>query len=432
MLKFVFLLFLMPSFSSANDFGGNSLGGKFASQVNTSAARVDDETAPFTNPAGIAKLNVDSLSSGASSYSALKAQKDNENQISTSSSTSHVAYIQSLSNYNIGWLAYTLASEFNQKTESKRYKNSEGYDSYSYTASRDQQEVNMYILGIAPKKANWGIAFNIYDINYEFQTSRGQHSYFKTDYIKRTWSNSYMSTHFKVKLISLSIGLQKRYNNFAFGIKAESPAYIISNDSHQTVDMMYVTPYLQNDSYILANNVDTDLEIKDNTFIPENFTLGVAYLTKNYEFEFNLYIKSAAKNHHLLPEKEMISYTWFTQTDTYNTQSPESSEDSSDYSKAIVLPSVGVQFSSTKDEQYGLGLSYAKNNNKDDTGVNTVTLATGYAKRFKNFLGTYALVYKKDFDTGQNVVYDYEKEEDVKTDLSKDSLSLVFGGSYFF
>lgn len=425
------LLISLNSYS--NGFGGNSLGGKYSSQVSASVARVDDETSSFTNPAGLGKINNESISSGASSYSALKAQQAKDSDVTTSSSTSHVAYIQSLNNYNIGWLVYTIGNEEKLNRESQRYNNSEGYDSYSYASSKESSEANIYILGISPKESKWGMAFNLYDINFQYTSSRGEHTYQKTDYIKRRWTSTYSEMQFKMKLISLSFGYQGKYKNINFGLKIETPTYILSNDSHQTYNFLAVSPYLQNDSYVYATNVDSKLEVEGKTFMPESITLGLAYINKKFQYEFNLFIKAASVSHELNTEDDMMSYNWTSLTDTYNTEAIVDDDDGSyEYLKAQLIPSFGIQYNSTEKEQYGLGFKYIKSTNKDDSGTNTVNISTGYAKKYKNFLGSYSIIYTKDFDTGQNTIYDYEKGKQVKTNLSKDSLSLTFGGSYFF
>lgn len=428
----VLCLLSMANISFANSFGFNSVGGIYASQMSTAVARVNDETSPYTNPAGLGAIYVNSISSGASSYSALKAQKDDENQITTSSSTSHVSYVESFDKFNIGFMVYTMMNSSDQKIESKRYSNSENYPSYYYYSSSNEQSSLMYILAFAPKKKNWGVSLNLYDLKFSYKTSTGRHSYFKTDYSKRSWNTSFFHTQFKMKLLSLTLGQQFASGNFRFGYRVESPAYILSNDSHQTVDMMYITPYLQNDAYVLANNVDTDLDIETNQFINERVTFGAAYIKNKFQYEINVQVEAASQDQVLRPDQDFKSYTWFSQTDTYSTQTPESEDSSGEYSKAKIIPSFGVQFSATNQETYGAGVSYQKTNSKDSSGVNTVAISTGYAKRFKNFLGTYSLIYQKDFDTGHNFIYDYEKQNDVKTDLTKENLSLVFGGSYTF
>lgn len=427
----IFLLVSAPAFSQY--YGGNSVGGKFASQMSAATARVDDETAPFTNPAGLANVNVNSISSGASSYSAFKAQRDSENEITTSSSTSHVAYIQNYEKFNLGFMVYTNASSMNKKINSKRYKNSEGYDSYYYNYSEEKQNTLMYILAFAPKGSKWGFATNIYDLNYDFTVSRAEHEYYKTEFSNRSWSNQFTATQFKVKLASASVGYQDSYKNFRFGFKVESPAYLLSNDSHQTVDMMYIVPNMQNDTLVLSNNVDSDLEIQSSKFRPESITMGLAYLDNKFQYEFNLFIEAASMSHELNTEDPFMSYTWSSQTDDYTTQANIDDDDSSyEYSKALIVPSFGVQFKTTDAETFGSGISYIKNRNKDNSGVDSVLLSAGYAKSFKNFLGTYSLIYQKDFDSGGNYTYDYQKDRDIQIDLSKESLSLIFGGSYTF
>ena len=138
-------------------------------------------------------------------------------------------------------------------------------------------------------------------------------------------------------------------------------------------------------------------------------------------------------SHELNTEDPFMSYTWSSQTDDYTTQANIDDDDSSyEYSKALIVPSFGVQFKTTDAETFGSGISYIKNRNKDNSGVDSVLLSAGYAKSFKNFLGTYSLIYQKDFDSGGNYTYDYQKDRDIQIDLSKESLSLIFGGSYTF
>lgn len=428
----VLWLMTISCLSYANFPGANPVGGIYSSQGSAAVARVDDETSPFINPAGLGQIRASSISSGASSYSALKAQREDQNGIRTTSTTSHVSYIESFSNYNIGFMVYTLNDDQTQKTNFKRYTNSENYESYFYNNSTEAQNTLMYILSFAPKESNWGVSFNLYDLNYTFLTSTGRHSYFLTNFNDRSWATSVFETQIKVRLISATIGQQFKYKNFRFGYKLESPSYLIGNESSQRVNMLNVFPSGQNDALVFANNNQTDLEIESGKYIAERITLGVSFVEQKFTYEFNLFMQAASQNQYLNQKDATSSYSWFSQTDTYTIDKNNSENGGGDYVKAEIIPSIGIEFRPTDKETFGAGAFYTRTSQKDLTGTNSVTLTAGYAKQFKNFLGSYTLLYRREFDTGHNTTSDYETGEDVKLDLSTESLSLVFGGSYSF
>lgn len=411
----------------------NLVGGEFTSQAMSAVARINDATSPAVNPAGLSSFNKDSISSGASAYSFQKDNNSNDNKIKTNSSTAHVSYIQSLSKYNIGFMVFTAQNYFDESNIYENFTNDEGYRSYYDNSSQQKVSVNSYIFAFSPKKSNWGFSLALTDYQAKYLSDINKHKYSKTDIYQRETVHQSSQTNINFKIATLSFGQQFSHNNLRFGYALTSPSFIIANDSNYQLNYISVLPSSATNAYVFTQNHHDSLKKKTNQFDKGNITLGAAFVNKKISFEFNLKIAPAYTSYALNTTNSTTSALWIVNTDTYaETETKPDKDSSHDYLKASVIPSFGLSYQSSGHESIGVGSSFSKTTAKDDSGTNTLTITTGYSKRYKNFKGSYSLVYIKNIDTGHNTQYNAKKEIDEKADIGSEQLSFVFGGSYIF
>lgn len=425
MLKLLFLL-LLPLSSFSQD---NLIGGFYSTQADASVARVSDATSPVNNPAGLAKISMEEISSSASSFNA--NQRDSETAIRITSSANHVSMVRQLGNFNAAFMVYTLHDEFNVEGDYENIPTSEDLTN-SYSKNEVQtSNLNFYVLSFAPKGSKWGLSFIGLSSDYlsNFQSSSSEFSLSDTSKRKITSLN----VNYQINTFStgLALGFQEKFGNFKFGVRALSPFYILSNSSTASLSATYIIGNGTNDAYIATSRLNSDIDLGTNTIIDGNLRIGAAYEIKKHTVEFDVEVAPAGKGLSFNYDDKAISSLWDTFNNTY-TEDKVDQEASSSYTKATVTPSFGYQFNLNSKTNIGVGALYKKSDRGNEEGTNVWRITGGFSKSFKNYLGSFTAVYTKAQDAGGNYEDDLITGEKVKVDLSYADVGVIFSGSYFF
>jgi hypothetical protein len=429
---FIFLL-LLPISVFAQLTGGNSIGGQYASQAMAAVARVDDETAPFLNPAGLAKITRNSISSGASAYSFFTVKNGQRADFTTNNTTTHAAIIEQIKNFNFGFIVYTVANSQDQKSSDNSGLNSQSYFRLSSTSESESLNANIFSFALAPRNASWGIALNIQDVNFK-QTNNSIEHNFSASANGRKWENLSSETSVVQQSINLSYGHQYAYKNHHFGVIIRSAGYFLSNTLSFKQDYLSVQGSAGSDVVINQYNLNDTFEDQRSKATPENIQLGYAYTKDAWDYEINIMIEGAGEEIEIDDSLyELRSNSYNTGTDDYNVNDLDTdSSGSPGYTRKRIVPSIGVQYKATEKDIWGVGARYLQTNDINSEGTNDLSLSFGYTNYFKNFKGTYTLQYDRAFDTGHNERYDDVSEENIKIDLTSERISLIIAGSYFF
>lgn len=428
------ILILLPISAYSQQFN-NSVGGQYASQVNAAVARDQSETSIFTNPAGLANFKGNSISSGASSYGLLRVEDESNGNSYTalSSSSNHVALVIAGSKYNYGFMIYNFSTTKQFESKNVSTKNSEDYLRYNDSITTQDGDAHLYSFALARKNSKQGFNFNLINFDNRSQVSTSGYEYSQATPGSRRNFNTSTIVQLKLLAASVNYGFQGKFSqNFKWGLKLTSPAFILQNNSHVNVNMLYITPNGANDNYILNIRQDSEYTISDNKFNNGDLIFGLAYLKSNIDYELDFLITPASKSIYLKQKSSPFSSTWNSSTDTNTSQTTFDDSNTRVNSKATIETRLGAQYRVDDKNTYGLGFSYTPTKDLDDKGVNTATLTIGTTKSYKNFIGNYALHYMRGFDAGNNEVTDSEGNNTEDINISYEQYSLIFGGSYQF
>lgn len=426
-------MLLVSSTGYAQINGGNSIGGQYASQAMAAVARVDDETAPFLNPAGLSKITRDSISSGASAYSFFNIKNGEREEFTTNNTTAHASSIERFESFNFGFIVYTATDSQDSSESNNSGLNDQNYYRLSNSRSSERLNGNIFSFAFAPHQSSWGIALNITDITLKSSNNSIQHD-FSASASGRKWQVSNDEINLVQQSIYLSFGHQFEHKSHHFGFIVRTAGFLINNSVDYKQEYLNVTGKVGSDVVINQYAADNSLKDRRKKATPESVQLGYTYITDKWAVETNLMIEGAGDEIQIDAKDFQFKLNRYdTADDDYeNTNLKADSSGDAKYTRSRVIPSIGFQYKATEKDIWGLGARYTKTNDIQSEGTNDLALTFGYTRFFKNFKGSYAFQYDRAYDTGHNEKWDNVSQQYVKKDLTAERFSLVLAGSYFF
>lgn len=407
-------------------FGIIPFGGEESGRLDIAVATVQGPSSISVNPAGLAKIERNSISASANSYNYSYTSND-DIKTSLTSSANNTALIRSTSNYNLGFAILNPVKQSGQKSSTKTYKNGDGIPAFERNQSDFNMELNYYILSFAPKKSHWGLGLSLAQIKMQSQAVNHEYSFLTSQLDNTKHKFSSFNSDINYLSASLLFGIQKNItSNFRFGIVYKSPEYLIQNNS----EVIYSS---ENIYYTDANTpVITSIFGEDKPNLPSKLSenivnLGFAYTKNQSVYEFNLRLKEGYKT--TVIQSTLDTTTLFYQSNTGSVTSLES-DSSNDESNSTNHLGYTIAMSLKKqltDYTLNSGFSLTPTNQRSRKGTDDMAISFGITKPHKNFLGIYSFVYGKSFDTGNNT-----DSFNKKVNLDQEYITLLFGGNYSF
>ena len=427
LMKIFFVSFLFSAMCFAQSIT-NSIGGLYGSQARASVARDNTVTSIETNPAGLANIEAESISSGSSSYSLMNSSGGEFSYQSLASSSNHVATVLSSEVFNYGFMIHNSATTNISNEKSEDINLASSSPGFSDQRSSSFGNSYSYLFALAPKDSNYGFSFEIRNSSFKADTTNSFYTYSESSPDARVNNMLNFGYNFNIFDFKLNFGYQKKYNDYRYGLKLESPGYIIKTENKLNYNFMMISPDGANDVYVTTIRENTLLKPKEKVSGPLELDLGIAKIYTLWEIEANIKFRSSYRSIDYTNDKKGFSSLWISQSDT---ETQNNSDDvfylESGYQKANYSLSLGALQHKNKNLKFGYGVSYSPTYLKNYLGQNVLTITSGISKGYKNFWGHYSIGYVKGFDAGGN-----ENSNGESIQVTFEQYSFIFSGSYLF